>query len=776
MVNITKRRAKRLLGTSFVQADDFGEELAEDLISLEQSAKWAVDTWLYNLQKIYVAPNGDDDANGDYETPLASLTAARNYARTLTGKKTIIIREGKYRLLDEPTPGTISLTSADNDTRWVVDGAVEITAGSVVTNWTPTGTAGVWVGDVEAVLSPSIGNIDTLNRSLVCLNGIPQQQNRYPKWDPGGPGLSQASYAQDNETAGYLYMDTAGGTVAYAVFREADVDASFTLANCPQLCISAWAEAGWAQRLFAVSAIDHTLNRISYYIGTDNPSQNHKEGDRYWLENIPWNFSLAPLNEGEFYIDMAASKIYFRPRTGDSFNPATDEVTVPRYEKIFDLNGCKSIGFEGITFTDNTLSYSLNGAVHLTDCTDCYSLRCTFTRGGSGWRAVASRRCQAAGCTFRYMAGTSAGWRETVGTVGNNCDAGCFIGNLVEDVTLRRQHDPAVEMASDRGIVRFNTIRRCNFIGLMAGLVTGGLHGGGISEYNIITDYNRQGTDSGAGIYGFAGFGTDPGVANWIIRYNSITVPNGLHTVDGTNGTYYSKTSTTITQAGFRAIYPDNNCCNWIVYGNYVNMRSVDENGDPADIGDSFFFPNDSTGHVVFNNIFVGKPAAVSHCQTTDIGIVFLRNIIYFTRLDGVFYAMGNNQTWWPEKVTCQQNFYYNPNEPTGTGAPYTGASAFFGRTLAQFQSNEFTAVSGGYRFAAYQEQRATFTVNPLLTGAKVGSATLLDPDVGFVQIDKHIAIAGHEYWEGRLMKGLEKAPGFTNIVDIQAAAQGSYF
>jgi len=727
---------------------------------------------------IFVSNSGLDTNSGSQSQPLKTLTKARDVARLDKTITQIVIRAGTYRLKDEPTPGTIALINSDDNVTWkaAAGETVEISGGSVVTDWVAEGTAGVFVGD--AIVSGSgTGAIQRHGKSIIALNGVPQQQNRFPKWDPGGPGLLETSYTQDDEKNGYLFADTAGGTEDFINFREADLDSSFNNTNCPQIMASAWAEDGWAQRFFPVT-VDHATNRLTYSKPGDNPSQDHDEGDRFWVENIPYDFTLAPLNEGEYYLDLTLAKLYFKPRVLDNFVPATDQVTIPRYDMIFSMTGCTGVNFEDINFTDTRLKEDpFQSAVSMLNCTDCHILRGSFKRCGQAVSIAGSNRCQVAGVSIQFNGGVSLDIRNAAfdGSSDNQNWYCAAVGNDFQDTALKRQHDPTVKMKCEGGIVRYNRFRRMNSNGMS---LHDGLAAGGIAEYNDINDFGRQMDDSGAAIYGFGGVGvTAPAAANWLVRYNTIRTPGGLRTTPGTNGTFESKTGTGVT---IWCIYADNNCVNWIIYGNFIDMRSVDENGAAADIGFAPVHINDSSGCIILNNIMVNGPQYPlgSSNNSDSRGQIWLRNIVRFTRVDGagLFNHTSSATLWRSNQTISHENFYFNPNQTDGLGAPYTNGNAFPGsRTLIEYQSNDIEKTTNSNVTIARGEQGGRFSTDPELTNDYVvGSATLIDPDIGFQAIDGHLDLAGTIGWDGKLEE-LRNRPNMAYATDVLAHAQGSW-
>ena len=63
--------------------------------------------------QLYVAPDGDDSANGAFSAPLKTLTAARDAARKIDGKVIINLRGGTYYV-----DSTLELTSKDSNTTY----------------------------------------------------------------------------------------------------------------------------------------------------------------------------------------------------------------------------------------------------------------------------------------------------------------------------------------------------------------------------------------------------------------------------------------------------------------------------------------------------------------------------------------------------------------------------------------------------------------------------------------------------------------------------------
>jgi len=107
----------------------------------------------------------------------------------------------------------------------------------------------------------------------------------------------------------------------------------------------------------------------------------------------PWrleNLKEIADEPGEWALDYAESRVYYRPRPGEDLTKA--EVAVPSVDTLVKIDGAKGLRFEGLTFADSRYelargdrndfqaSSHVAAAVVLTNAADCVFDRCAFTR------------------------------------------------------------------------------------------------------------------------------------------------------------------------------------------------------------------------------------------------------------------------------------------------------------------------------------------------------------------------------------------------------------
>ena len=140
---------------------------------------------------IYVSPTGNDQHDGTKASPLASLTAARNKARSIAGKSavTVHVADGVYYL-----PETLVFKPQDSGTAELPivyqaenEGQAVLSGGSLLAlKWKP------WKNGIYQAKTPAGLEIDQL-----FVDGQNQRMARYPNYNADRKSDAYQGFAAD---------------------------------------------------------------------------------------------------------------------------------------------------------------------------------------------------------------------------------------------------------------------------------------------------------------------------------------------------------------------------------------------------------------------------------------------------------------------------------------------------------------------------------------------------------------------------------------------------
>jgi hypothetical protein len=304
----------------------------------------------------YVAPSGDDAADGSKDAPFKTITQAQKAVRaingTMTGDIEVILREGTYAL-----PATIAFDERDGgkDGHYVRYKAYEgerplITGGMPITGWTLHDEANnIWKAEgVEGRFRQLYVN----NRKAVraCFPNVIAANEK------GNGGF-------DHDFVRLTKVDSSG--------RAFDVSADYVknIKNIEDVEIHlmiAWSEnilrlekaqvnGGTAKLIPKDPERTKLFHRAYPMLGTAFASNPPKQ-QVFYLENS-YDLIDAP---GEWYLDEKNQTLYYKPREGESM--ATANVVAPRLNTLFSVLGKDTknkvgyMSFEGLTFAHSNFT------------------------------------------------------------------------------------------------------------------------------------------------------------------------------------------------------------------------------------------------------------------------------------------------------------------------------------------------------------------------------------------------------------------------------------
>ncbi|MBQ9551626.1 MAG: right-handed parallel beta-helix repeat-containing protein [Clostridia bacterium] len=275
--------------------------------------------------EIFVAPNGSDSNDGSFSSPLATLEAAKEKAKT-TGADTVYFREGSYTIQD-----TVRFDQTDrpNVTYKAYNGEhVTFTAGVPYTGFEPCTVNGV------QALRKFVGKQADFNILFNAQTTLPR--TRYP-------------------ASGYLMIH--GVDDRYCINPDLQVDANFhkgyTALIADKNDIPAMQNIGdvvvrvlhfWKDEMLRVKSYDPATGVLEF---TKPSAMTFHENERFFLENV---FEALD-TPGEWYLDKPNGLLYYIPLPGET----ADSVTLwgGETETLLSIDGVDGIRFERIVFRGN---------------------------------------------------------------------------------------------------------------------------------------------------------------------------------------------------------------------------------------------------------------------------------------------------------------------------------------------------------------------------------------------------------------------------------------
>jgi len=476
----------------------------------------------------YVSTSGRDRNPGTKSEPFATLVRAqqamRAWKQTAEGPASVLVREGIY-YLDKPlvfTPEDSGseaapvMYSAYPGERVTISGSRKLDS-----PWKPT-QDGIFRCELPAV---SQGKVDF---TQLFVNGRRQVRARYPNQDNSQPGKS--GYIQpaaqipdkmsDPRAGANDDMTFSGGAPRGILFDPA----SFTSkrwARPEEALIHIFQAFYWGNLQWRLKAIDYDAQAIwfaagGYQMGAkwdSNPARVNKSS-RFYIENVFEELD-AP---GEWYLDVKAGLLYYKPEAGVDL--ANARVEAPVLQQLIRFIGTQDapvrhINIEGFRLTQTASTYfeeydvpSLSdwavhrgGSVFLDGTRNCTIRNCWFDAvGGNGvFVNNYNRNATVTGCKFTETGDSAVclvgdlsltnGSRRAFPyecTVSNNLihDGGVF-GKQIAGVYISR---------AKRITAAHNTIYNMPRAGICIG---DGTWGGHVIEFNHIYDTVRETGDHG---------------------------------------------------------------------------------------------------------------------------------------------------------------------------------------------------------------------------------------------------------------------------------------
>ncbi len=448
---------------------------------------------------VYVATDGSDGNTGAKESPVATLTKARDILRAGPAgeAKTIVIRGGKYydvRL--ELTPEDSGLTVRAEEGEDVV-----LYGGRRVTGWEKDGE------NFYAAPLPGVKEGTWDFRALVVNDGY-RLRARYPE---------SGSFTHLNEFRVRWMSSTGGG------WERKPTEEELTTMKYKKGDLGPWLEVKnaeltvyhqWDESLVGLKSLDDKAQTVRF----SNPS-GHPPGAFYGTPKaktyVVWNVREGMTHPGQWYLDRAQGRLVYWPLPGE--NIASAEIVAPTTESIIRLEkGTRDVTVENLSISSTTTpllsggfgAFRFDGAITGENIANCrFANLAVRNVGGWGFK-MDGANIRIEGCE---VTGTGAGGIVCRGS-------GCVItNNHVYKIGVTYPSSIAVntngrELPGNE--ISHNEIHDTPYTAVNCG------GNGHVVQYNLIYDTMRELYDGG-GIY--IGFGKGMVLRGNIIRGDNNT-------------------------------------------------------------------------------------------------------------------------------------------------------------------------------------------------------------------------------------------------------------
>lgn len=289
----------------------------------------------------YIAPNGSDDFSGTEEKPFRTLSKALEVERKDSGKRTIVLKAGRYENV------SIALDSRDSGLEIRADGHAVLCGGERISGWKNCGD-GLYCADLPSGRSADI--------RLLAANGRMCDRARYPLEGY----LATASKFDSIWDVGWDVPPTEEQRTTLE-YKPGDIPDDFDWQNAEVMVFHRWDES-----LVGIKGHEKEKRLFRFSSQLTFPAGSF-DVDSYLI----WNTEQG-MKPGAWRVDKMQGKLYYMPLEGQRIDET--EFHVPLHNSVISITGdVSNLTIDGVSFmvTDAPLGSGGFGALRVTAAINC---------------------------------------------------------------------------------------------------------------------------------------------------------------------------------------------------------------------------------------------------------------------------------------------------------------------------------------------------------------------------------------------------------------------
>ena len=534
----------------------------------------------------YIAPNGSDDAAGTAEKPFRTLNKALEATRKESGKRSIILKAGRYDNV------SVELDSRDSGLEIRADGQAVLCGGEKLSGWRNCG---------DGTFCANLPSGRTGDLRMLAADGKMCDKSRYPHEGYLATASKFNSNWLSSSQGGWDIKPTEEQRTTLE-YKPGDIPDDFDWQNAEVMVFHRWDES-----LVGMQALEKDKRLFRF-----NSPLTHPAGAFGVDSYLIWNSKLG-MKPGSWRIDKSQGRLYYMPLEGQRVEDT--EFHVPLHNSIITITGdISDLTIDGVGFivTDAPLGSGGFGAGRVT--------------------AAINSTANLTNCLLKSLSFSAlSGWGIKLSGVNSRVIVeGCNVKNVgAGGISMRgnRRGDDIVENAKNS--IRANTVTRPGRIFFSAV---------GISASNCDVLDNELSELPYSGITGGSLVqGNKIDRAMMILRDGA-----GIYISGGRGGRMVGNTVSNVTQEpGLdmqrHGLYLDEKCEDWVVEKNLtVDCHSAMLN-------------HMAKNNVWRNNVFVNRYGEIQllaiRCEghTFECNAVHAAKEIVFITNDGAITTLKNN-------------------------------------------------------------------------------------------------------------------------------------
>jgi hypothetical protein len=298
--------------------------------------------WKSQERTVIVALDGDDKADGKNK-PVATLERARDIVREAREKGdnqkwTIAVEPGRYS-----RESTFELTEKDFNTLYKGVPAKSIFSGGIVINgWKNEGN-GVWSAAVPGLAE------DEIYFEQLFVDNVRATRARWPKKQKDWKFGEVRKDFFNPEGVRQIVVTNELKQVFCEQFVKAKEGDLSILDSIPQeeLRYATFViHYHWDSARRIILGYDKNTRELHVAGKINKPWNPWRKTSLYYVENVRTAFT----EPGEWFLDKAKGKVYYRPLEGEDMNKVVVQAPRNNLAKLMQIKGSKSLSFEGLTF------------------------------------------------------------------------------------------------------------------------------------------------------------------------------------------------------------------------------------------------------------------------------------------------------------------------------------------------------------------------------------------------------------------------------------------